>query len=689
MRHWAVKYTGFGDGRARSAARYIGRVGGLAVALGIGAAVAGGAGIANADDAPVKNPKANSGDVRPAKPQTPSETRTGRSTSGSTSRVDHRVNRPKSETSRPSQSQQKKSGSTQPGSSRPAPRSGGGGAQVDRTDAASPRDDTRRKPRRIAGDQVQRKDQSTVRPRFTQDKKSAKRAAALLGADAKHARHVTETTESAPTVVAVPVSPRPTPVTTSLTSYSNLVPGARITTPSDVNTGDTPLGPGAAVMQALQLARRDMDLALVKEASIAAPRTVAPRSFAMSPVRMTQPAAEAATTAAVPQPGDVASTPYGDIGKWMLKSGGQVANWGGQLNNGQPIYEPINVIIIDDASTSREESITKLNRAMKVAGFPARTPHSGGYKALIDGATHGQQPTGFLQAFASSGTPTDHGRMFGPADSSAGYVWTGAFSTQNASHRYVSFVMARDDLASQLVASGVATSLESIDMGNAGITGDHDGYAVVLVLNPGMPNTQPTATLKQNDPNRWSGMVTGQVTASDADGDRLTYVVSEPTMGAVMLMSRGMFRYTPTAAARHAAAADGVEQPVLDAFSITVSDGFGGVADVPVSVVVLPKNTVPTSWARVNRPDASGNVVGSITVRDADGDQVVYRHTDPSSGSVTINPDGTFTYVPTESARQQAKSTPGPDFDTFTITVDDGHGGLRTMTVRATIAPAD
>ncbi|WP_163700535.1 Ig-like domain-containing protein [Mycolicibacterium agri] len=460
-------------------------------------------------------------------------------------------------------------------------------------------------------------------------------------------------------------------------------------TPSEGNTGDAPLGTGAAVMQALQLARRDMDLALVNEASVAAPRTVAPRSLVISPVKTMLPAATAATAAAVPQPGDVASTVYGDIGKWMLKSGGQVANWGGQLNNGQPIYEPVNVIIIDDASTSREESITKLNRAMKVAGFPARTPHSGGYKAIIDGATYGQQPTGFLQAFASSGTPTDHGRMFGPADSSAGYVWSGAFSTQNGSHRYVSFVTARDDLADQLVARGVATSLAPVDLGNAGITGDHDGYAVVLVLNPGMPNTQPTAALKQSDPSRWSGMVTGQVTASDADGDRLTFVTSEPTKGTVTLTSRGMFRYTPTAAARHAAAADDVEQPVVDQFSITVSDGFGGVADVPVSVVVLPKNTVPTSWARVNRPDASGNVAGSITVRDADGDQVVYRHTEPSSGSVTINSDGTFTYVPTESARQQAKLTPGSDFDTFTITVDDGHGGLRTMTVRATIAPAD
>ena len=51
-------------GRATGAARYIGRVGALAVALGVGAAVASGAGIARADDPAGNDPGGNSGGVQ-------------------------------------------------------------------------------------------------------------------------------------------------------------------------------------------------------------------------------------------------------------------------------------------------------------------------------------------------------------------------------------------------------------------------------------------------------------------------------------------------------------------------------------------------------------------------------------------------------------------------------------------------
>ncbi len=66
--------------------------------------------------------------------------------------------------------------------------------------------------------------------------------------------------------------------------------------------------------------------------------------------------------------------------------------------------------------------------------FPAQYLHSFGFRARIDGTTYGQKPTGPLLSYSNNFFlfPNDHGRFFGPApmQTEAGYVWTGAFSTE-------------------------------------------------------------------------------------------------------------------------------------------------------------------------------------------------------------------------------------------------------------------
>jgi hypothetical protein len=94
--------------------------------------------------------------------------------------------------------------------------------------------------------------------------------------------------------------------------------------------------------------------------------------------------------------------------------------------------------------------------------------------------------------------------MFGaaPAANGAGYVWSGAFSTERLNpanpftHEYVSSDTARAALARRLVASGAATVVGVVPLGNAYddgtlTTGDHDGYAVVLQLTPGVVAVLP------------------------------------------------------------------------------------------------------------------------------------------------------------------------------------------------------
>ena len=208
----------------------------------------------------------------------------------------------------------------------------------------------------------------------------------------------------------------------------------------------------------------------------------------------TQPSAPS-TTSTAPLPGDVAATPYGNIGKWMLQPNGQVSNYGGQPYDGKTLDEPINVIIVDPTSNSAAESTVKVNKDMIEGGFPLQPLHSGGFMGKINDTVYEQQPAG-INAYSDHPflVQNDHGRLFGPAPApGGGYVWTGALSTETPTvyhllpaHAYVSSNMARDTLALRLLASGQVQST-SVPLNNAyttpsTTTGDHDGYAAVIVL---------------------------------------------------------------------------------------------------------------------------------------------------------------------------------------------------------------
>ncbi|MBI3212479.1 MAG: hypothetical protein HYZ38_01545 [Mycobacterium sp.] len=200
-----------------------------------------------------------------------------------------------------------------------------------------------------------------------------------------------------------------------------------------------------------------------------------------------------------------------------------------------------------------------------------------------------------------------------------------------------------------------------------------------------------------NPPNTSTGVVTGKITANpDTDGDTLTYTGAGTTKGKVTVNSKtGAFTYTPTTAARHAAAAlTATTADKTDTLTLTVTDGYGGTATQIVTVAIQPKNTNPTVKSTVGKPNTStGIVTGKVTGSDADKDALTY--TGPAGttkGIITLNTTtGAFTYTPTNVARQAAAVPNAPataKTDTFTITVADGFGGTATKLITVTIASA-
>lgn len=125
--------------------------------------------------------------------------------------------------------------------------------------------------------------------------------------------------------------------------------------------------------------------------------------------------------------------------------------------------------------------------------------------------------------------------------------------------------------------------------GRIGVAGGHGGRGGLLLGDAGDDGGSVTIAASVGSPDATTGLVSGAVTASHATGTPLTYTVSGPTKGIVVIDANGGFTYAPTSLARHAAflpsatAADG-----SDTFQVTVTDGYGGSVAVPVTVSIAP-----------------------------------------------------------------------------------------------------
>ncbi|MCV7345185.1 Ig-like domain-containing protein [Mycolicibacterium rhodesiae] len=245
---------------------------------------------------------------------------------------------------------------------------------------------------------------------------------------------------------------------------------------------------------------------------------------------------------------------------------------------------------------------------------------------------------------------------------------------EDGSFTYTPTTEARHDASAN--AAGVVRDgfTVTVSDGNGGT------LAVPVSVIVSAKNSAPSGiSVDSGSPDAVTGLVTGAVHATDADQDTLTYTVSTQPGHAQQFdfdSSTGAFTYKPTDDARHAASSGG---STTDSFAVTVADGHGGTTTTDVSVTVAP--SAPVNHAPVANDDSATtneNVPVSISVlandSDADSDALVVTDAaTPLHGSVTHSDSG-VTYTPNTDYH-------GADSFTYTVSDGHGGTASGTVRV--------
>ncbi len=167
--------------------------------------------------------------------------------------------------------------------------------------------------------------------------------------------------------------------------------------------------------------------------------------------------------------------------------------------------------------------------------------------------------------------------------------------------------------------------------------------------------------------------ITGQVVASDVDGDTLGYTVSgQPTNGTVTLNpATGSFVYTPNA-----------DYNGSDSFVVTISDGKGGTTTSLITIGINPVNDAPVSSNQNLTTPEDTALIGQVVATDVEGDSLAYSVSgQPANGSVTLDPvTGDFVYTPNANYNGS---------DSFVVTISDGNGGTTTSLINIGVTPVN
>ena len=245
---------------------------------------------------------------------------------------------------------------------------------------------------------------------------------------------------------------------------------------------------------------------------------------------------------------------------------------------------------------------------------------------------------------------------------------------------YNAFLQANLATAGSATALAAQTTAPTFTFASLGITVSAVEALTVTLNGTTVPlsqllNTAPVTAASASVTTDEDRVVTGQVVATDAEGDALAYAVTQgPANGALVLdAATGTYTYTPSADFNGA-----------DTFTVRVADPTGAFTTQVVSVGVAAVNDAPV----VANPsvslaiDEDKAISGQVVASDIEGDVLDFTVANgPAHGALALDAaTGAYTY------------TPGQDFngaDNFTVQVADGRGGTATQVVWLGVAAAN
>ncbi|MBL7187259.1 MAG: tandem-95 repeat protein [Phycisphaerae bacterium] len=197
--------------------------------------------------------------------------------------------------------------------------------------------------------------------------------------------------------------------------------------------------------------------------------------------------------------------------------------------------------------------------------------------------------------------------------------------------------------------------------------GDTTGQVLVTIT---MTNTLPTAGGEAAATHM--GVAVGGTIAdniSDTDGDPLTTaLVTDAVNGTLTLNPDGTYSYEPDA---------GYVGP--DSFTYSAVDPEIGAVPAEATVTIDVTNTPPVLSNDAVTTQRNTNVGGNVLANDVDADNdplTTALVTDVVNGTLTLNPDGTFSYTPADGFIGK---------DSFTYSVSDPEVGATPGQATATI----
>ncbi|MFP6630912.1 MAG: Ig-like domain-containing protein, partial [Myxococcota bacterium] len=232
------------------------------------------------------------------------------------------------------------------------------------------------------------------------------------------------------------------------------------------------------------------------------------------------------------------------------------------------------------------------------------------------------------------------------------------------------------EITSVATASGGASATHTLTSTVAAPPANNDP---VLATNAGLTLLEAAS----------AAITSSELEVTDADaGQTLTYsVTAAPTSGSLNLGASFTQAQIDASALAYS---HGGGEAASDSFTFTVSDGNGGsVASTVFAITITPVNDPPVAVADALSLDEGGTATAltggatSVLTNDTDAENNALTAalvSGPSSGSLVLNPDGTFSYTHDGSETVS---------DSFSYLANDGSDDSNTVSVSITVNPVN